>query len=462
MTTRTQHYNLDKIGKGESIAGADGSYKYAGADRDLIDLLLWLGAEAHHHTGGSAVAAAPASPPTLLLDQSAGTLRAGTRIYYKYTYVNDQGMESLPSPESYIDTPFPVVDSGAPALTLAVTGGTLLPGQHNYVLSAYRQASTLETKAINFANILIPAPGTTNKVTLTLPSLPSGAHGFNVYRRKPGSTAYYWIAMIDMTVITPPTTFVDNGSYADDCARTLPNANRTNSQNNIRITLPGATPTVPVGSTWKVYRTYVSGDYRSSTLHHVVEETSEGSGIITPTYLDLGYATSLGNPPIQGISLSAPDPIDFTDAAEIQGTAPPANLVFKEVVQFAYTGTLATAIGTFSWRCPYEKALIKHVSISLGRGSSASGSDDIVDVNKHPLGVSGVTIFTDQTKRPRITSGNRASADKIPDVRALVKGDELSVDIDQVGGTPTPTDADLLVQIVIWHMDTTALSIVFS
>jgi hypothetical protein len=452
-TSRTLHYQLDKLNRGGSLAAND--YKILNGDRDLIDLLLWLGAEAHHHTGVVTTADVPDTPLDLLLDQDAGTLPAGTRIFYKYTLVNDQGLESTASPEAYVDTPAAVVEPGAASLAWAATGGTLLPGPYNYVLSAYKQAATLETRAINFSNVLVPAPATTNAITLTLPSVPSGADGFNVYRRKPGSTAYYWIASIDMTVFSPPETFLDDGSYADDCARTLPNANRTNSQNSIHISLPGATPAVPEGYTWKVYRSYVTGDYRNSTLHHVVEETSEGSGIIDPTYLDLGYATSAGSPPVGGVEISSPEQIVLTDGAEVQGRMAPANAIFKDFVQFTHSGAVsATTTGTFAWRCPWEQAVIESVVISLGKGSSPAAASLIVDVNKAVAGSDTfTTIFSTQANRPRILVAGHESTAAVPDTLTLEEGDRLTFDIDQIGGGATPTDSDLLVTVYLWAMD---------
>lgn len=459
---QTQHYGLNRIGPGDAMS--NDAYKFGLSDRDLIDILLWLGAEGHHHTGEDGVANAPTDPLSLALDTSAGSIKAGKRMFYRYTLVDSRGLESAAGPETFINTPAPIAEPGAPTATVQTSGGTLLPGAYYYVLSAWDDANTLETRATGYVNIGIPVGSTVNKITLALPSLPAGAQGFNVYRRAPGEASYHFLAEIDMTIATPPSVYVDDGSIAEDCNRSLPNANRTHSQNSIVVTLPGTTPAVPPGYTWKLYRAEVTGSYANSFLKWVVEETSEGSGIITPTFTDLGYGTSAGQPPTAGAVINSPDKINFTDAAEIQGVTPPANIVFKETIEFAYAGILHTATGTFTWRCPYEEAYIVFVRASLGRTALAAGADDIIDVNKYNSQAATPTwgtIFTDQTKRPRITVGNRYSADKIPDIRTLVKNDELTVDIDQVGGAATPTDADLLVQIVIWHKDSTPTSIVF-
>lgn len=462
MSLKTRFFKLSKLGKGESLA--DEGYKILGADRDLIDALLNFYGPSHHHTGATSSATQPALPLALTLDQSAGSLPAGTRIFYKYTLMDGNGNESLASPEAFIDTPAAIVEPGAPVLAVATTGGTLLPGAYNYVLSAYKTANTFETRALGFANINVLGPATTNKITLTLPSLPSGAQGFNIYRRKPGGTGYQWIAAVAMNVATPPTVFVDAG-YPDDCARSLPNANRTNAQNSVRVALPGATPSTPVGYTWKLYRTYVSSDYSNALLHWVVEETSEGSGIITPLYQDLGYATSLGNPPTQGLILVQPGKVLFTDAAEVQGVLPPANIVFRHIEEFFVAGTLVVNAGVGrAWRCPFTEAYITEVMLNLGRSYSPQASDVIVDINKYDSALATPawnTIYTTQANRPRVLVGNFIGQSTVPDVRKLVRGDLLQYDIDQVGSGATRTDKDLSIQIIMWVKDNTAASIVF-
>jgi len=88
--------------------------------------------------------------------------------------------------------------------------------------------------------------------------------------------------------------YTDTNSVSPNSSRQPPSTNLTNSTNNVTVTLPGA---VPANSTWKVYRTFISGNWEASDLNHVTQETFVGSGIITPSFLDLGNGTGLGTIP---------------------------------------------------------------------------------------------------------------------------------------------------------------------
>lgn len=298
-------------------------HKFFAADRDLMDWGLFWAISGHHHDGATATADAPVDPPALTLDSSpssGGTIPASTRLWYTYTEVSQStGLESVAAPSVFIDTPDPVVPPDRPILAWGSTGGTLLPGQYSYVLSAWADAETNETNAPNTVAIIVPVGTITNRVVLTLPSLPANADGFNIYRRKPGGVNYDFIGSVDMSVATPPVEFVDDG-LLEDCDRIAPKTNLTNSTNSVQIDYPGGV--VPVGFTWKIYRTINQDDWTASLLHHVVEETAELSGIITPTYLDLGYRTGTGAPLVNSPILTNPEKVLLTGGAEVQGILP--------------------------------------------------------------------------------------------------------------------------------------------
>jgi hypothetical protein len=137
-----------------------------------------------------------------------------------------------------------------------------------------------------------------------------------VYRKQPGGVRYDYLTSIDMDVATPPTTFVDDGTIEEDCNRTTPAQNFTNTQNQVLVTLQGFGATPPAaleaGITWKLYRTYVINDYSDSFLTHVT------SGV---THQDIGEATS-GPIPSAGIEITNPPKVLLTDGAEVQGLLP--------------------------------------------------------------------------------------------------------------------------------------------
>jgi hypothetical protein len=434
----TDHYGLKRMGPGESFS--DEGWKFTDGDRVLMDRLLYLGAEGHRHIG------AASDPPdlddlTLTLDSASGSLPAGTRVYYKYTLVDVEGFETAPSVEEYVDTPAAIVEPAAPSLTLATTTGTLLPGQYYYVLTAYTTVNTNETKALYPAYLTVPAGTSTNKITLTLPTLPTGATGFNVYRKGPGEPRYYHLASTTST-----TTYIDTGSVEEDCNRTVPVRNTTNSTNNVTAEIVAP----PDGYTWKLYRTYVAGFYNNSLVHHVVEETSEGSGVITNEYVDMGLATLTGTPPSTSQTVGGPPQIDLTDMTEVQGTLPMSGVsAYPYIATFQVAGSLTAATGTFVWVCEFPQATIQGVRASLGRGYSPASQPVIVDVN---IG-DGATptfssIFTASNQQPRVRVGAQIGDRVTPTARVgLSEGDIVTVDIDQAGGGATPTDRDLTVSI---------------
>ena len=449
MAGSTDHYGLITLTGGESFS-ADG-YKFTDADRDLIDNLLYLGAEGHRHTGAAGSITEPTLPPTLSLSTTGGTIPSGTRVFYKYSYVNARGEESKASPEAFVDTPAAVQEPGPPTLTTASTGGVLQGGNYYYVLSAYVGSSIAETRAVSSAYITIPITTQTNKNTLTFPSTPAGATGFNIYRRKPGQTKYFWLTSVNMNVATPPTTYVDTGAVLEDCDRTLPVRNTTNSTNSVTISQPGATPAVPVGYSWRVYRTYVSGNYVNSLLAWVVEYISESSTVVTPTTLDVGASTSSGTPATVSTLVGNPSKVLLTDLEEVQGTLPPSASVFTFPVTFHFGGPLAVTQGSLTWRCPFPNAEIAWCEAYLGRGFSPVAQAVIVDVNKAAAATnpSYSTIYSTQANRPSVAVGAQVGTKTTPNTTTLARGDLLTVDVDQIGGGATPGDRDLSVTVYL-------------
>lgn len=439
----TPRYHLSTMGPNDSFS-ADG-YKFTDADRRLLELLGYLGAEAHHHTGAAGVASTPVTP-VLTLDATLGSIPGGTRAFYKITLVDPNGLESSPSPEVYIDTPAALAPPAAPSIAVLPTGGSLQPGTRYYAISAYFPTSTEETTAPNVAPIQIFS-GSTNRVRLTRPTLPVGAAGWNVYRRDIGEVDYFYVA----SVAAGTTTWIDDGSVASACDRRRPQTNGTNATNSISVCLGGATPVLAAGWTWRIYRTYVNASYVNSFLHHVVEETSEGSGVTTECYIDTGFGTMPGQPPSSAPVIGSPPKVLLTGGAEVQGCLPYTNVAgFPFVVTFQFSGTVVAQDGTGIWICEFPTFTILGVRASLGRNSVPAAQNVIADVKKWTGNIATpqwTSIFTSTGARPQVAVGAMIGTRKTPQSPGLVAGDAIVADVLQAGGGATPTDTDLTVNV---------------
>lgn len=446
MAALTTHFALQKLLAGEPWS--TNGQKFTWSDRDLIDALLYLAAEGHHHSGVSTVQADPATPPSLALVTTAGALPPGSRVWFKYTWVNGSGLESAPSPEAYIDTPAPVAAPGAPTLAADAVAGTLEPGGYYYALSAYTDVTTAETTAPNIISITVTAIG---EIVLTLPTLPSGATGFNVYRRKPGESGFFHLASIDMSGGSPPIDWTDDGTGSEDCNRGIPNVNTTRSTNSVTVTIPAP----PAGFTWRLYRTLTNASWDGTLLHWVVEETTGGSGIITPTYDDVGGPVLGSSFPVASQFVGSPPKVDLHNAADVTGALPPGRVsAYPVVVTFGFTGPVEAMDGKAVWVNEFPQARIMRVRAQLGRGSSPQAQSVIADVKKgsgrNPVYTS--VFSSDPSFRPTVGVGNQ-----IGDVTAvfdapsgtLGEGDSLVVDIIRSGGGANPTDHDLTVTVYL-------------
>lgn len=286
MAQKTPNFSLTALDPGEDVA-VDG-YAFIRDNIYKIDRLLAATAT-HDHTDSGTALADPTSAPTLVLTSGTdGDLPAGTTVRYRYVWVDQYGAETKASPEATVATPAAIQAPGAPSGTYTTTGGTLVGGLYNYAVSAYVTTNTNETQLGGRTAVSISYSTTTNSVQLTLPSLPSGATGFNIYRRAPGEAYYSYLES------TTGSTYTDDNTPAPTYSRQPQIKNLTNRTNKVNIELPVA---LPANSTWKIYRTFVSGNWTQSDLKHVTEETFVGSGIIVDNYDDLGLGTGLQTAP---------------------------------------------------------------------------------------------------------------------------------------------------------------------
>lgn len=452
MSSETQHFSLERLDPGEDLSTDD--WKFGGVDRALIDRLLYLALSGHHHTGLPVVdSVQPTMAPLLTAAVGAGSLPAGVDVNYLYSLVDGDGGEGAASPVATVTTEAAVTVPDAATLTRYATGGTLSPGQYFYAVTAFRGFDTLETPAGQAAVVNLPAvDGATQRVLITFPTLPAGADGFNIYRRSPGYPAYVYLASVDF----PLTSYIDTGGVAEDCNRLAPNQNTTANSSTVTVDLPELPPD---GYSWRLYRTMIPGQWAATLLATVPP--------LTTSYLDVGNLTLVGEPTLNVITVFQPPQVNLTSGAgEVTGALAPGNVsAFPQLVTFAFPGTLVATEGTFVWTCPFVEAIIRDVTINLGRGSTPAAFPVIVDIVTS-YGTPGATpvapdevyvsIWADPADRPTILAGDQtdtAPVDPLVDMAALQQGDHVSVDIVQAGGSATPTDTDLLVTIRLWAQE---------
>lgn len=439
MAGRTDKYNLQRLGAGDSLS--DEGYKFGTQDREVIDRLLAIGAEEHHHNGEESSLTQPEDPLRTSLG-TAGSLPAGTRIFYRWSLVDVNGFESAASAETYVDTPVAPSAPAPPAISLvaATAPENALPaGTYYYAISAYASTNTLETKASEPVWITVPAIGSYS-IRLEMPPAASGYPYYNVYKRSPGGSEYGWAT-------TASDNWTDTGTK-EDCNRRLPSVSRIASNNSVTLYTPLGF-SLPAGYTWKIYRTFNTGDYSATLLHHVVEETAEGSGVIVTQYRDTGAATFEGAPLDRSQGVGSPSKIQLTDAEEVQGLMPMGMTTHPYQFERFWPGKVFQTVGSMVWVCEFPEFRILSVRLALGFGYSPSEQDVIVDVNRVVVGATPMTetIFTNQLARPTIPVGEQIGARAVPDIVDLVQGDMLTIDIDQEGGGATPNDYDLTITI---------------
>lgn len=435
----TDRWGFKTLGPGDHIS--DEGYKFSDADIRWRDRLLEYAVEGHHHTGEPGVDRTPVTSPDLTLLTEGGAMPTGQRYFYRYTIVNEDGDESAASPSTYVDTPAPLGLPDAPALSYVTGSGDLEPGGYSYVLSAYRDVTLLETKAVNSAFITIPGSNPNNEITLLMPALPPGADGFNIYRKSPTGMHFLYIDS------TSASSWTDDGSIDGDCDRSLPATNRSSSTNAVTIAIPGATPFIEEGWSWRIYRTDDPSDWNSSYLTDVVPV---GSPLSTPvTFDDVGGNTQLGSPPETAQVFNAPEKIDLTDAAEVQGFLPPGKNVIPFVPSFVMPGLVEEGEGLWTWVCEFDEADIQYVRAYLGIGAAPASQDLIVDLNIFRSG-SWISAFDDDLGlQPRIEIGEMVGEIAVPVHQHIELGDVLAIDVDQAGGGATPTDFNLTVNVLL-------------
>jgi hypothetical protein len=259
----------------------------------------------HRHDGSTGSAAPSVDPPTVEVLDTGGEMIGGQVLYYAITNVDDAGIETLLSAPVAAVLPEPITNPPAPSLRSSPTGGFLKPGVYTYRVSAFvGDDDTQETLPSPAQEILVPAGSVTNTITITFPELPDGAAGWNVYRLSPDGVTIGHLNIVDGA----EPEYVDDGNLFEICDRIPKTVNATVQSCSVVITHPDPSVEGP----WRIYRTLAPDEWADSLLHHVAEETTEGSGIITTTFTDTGESTYAIAPPPDSLALIGnPPPIDI-------------------------------------------------------------------------------------------------------------------------------------------------------
>lgn len=310
-TPETVNFGLTRVGPGEQLS----KNGYASLDTDRVDLDNILYAAITHVHNGSDRLADPTSLPTLTVQTTGGELPASTTFFYQVSLVDKYGLETAACPEANVTTGDPLTPPTAANVAIETTGGTCGTGTWAYLVTFITSSGGETTpSAVNSANI---TSGSTNRIRLTLPSLPSGASGYNIYRSRPGQNEFYYLDT------TSSTTYYDPFNVEDQSI-TEPTENTTNSTNAINVTIPGGT--IPDGcSGWKIYRALDSGGYDGNSLvHFVVEGSTDTSTDITTTWLDTGDVLTQGFPKTTSATITGGSIVDLSQiSGEIPLTSAP-------------------------------------------------------------------------------------------------------------------------------------------
>lgn len=367
----TQHFGLENFGAEGRIS--DKGYKFTNKDRQILDSLLYTLFNHDHRAVGSLDAIPnPTAYPVLTTSTSGGSLPPDTDFYYRISFVDASGNESVASASSYVRTDPKIAAPGVMTLATADSGGTLSGGTYKYALAYYQGTAT--TRAPNIATILVGTATSTNTVTITLDTLPDGAEGWWIYRKSPGDDEYYRLA----TVAAGATQYVDDGSVNPDCTKKRPTANTTNSSNSITVAIDAVDLPLTGGVTsWRVYRTSVPEFGSRSLAATVVDTTTEGGTDLVTSWVDTGASLSTGVPLEQ---TAVPPSVPQLDASGVWSGASsrlPSSLAPLGVraYNFLIPGTLADATTYNQFYVPHDMNIERIDAFYLNAPTGLSGAN---------------------------------------------------------------------------------------
>ncbi len=318
----TRNFGLNYFG-GTTPGGLDeDGGKFTGQDRIAIDRMLKALATSSRHRHTSDTITDPATPTATL--GTDGGLPGGVTYAYCVTFVDADGLESLPSQEVVVSTPDVLEEPDEPFLAEAEGGGSLAAGLYYYALTAIRG----EEESVQGGQTSITLDLDASGVVLTLPAPPAGATSFQIWRMNAADVGWTRIAVVGAT---EGSTYTDTGTVpantdADDPAQQPPLTNLGVAIYNVQIELDPADIAVVTApgsriAAWNIYRTETPTAYPAASLvHHVVDrndplDTGDPSLPLITSYSDDGDILLDGVPPLASTQMQiAPYVFDHVDS----------------------------------------------------------------------------------------------------------------------------------------------------
>jgi hypothetical protein len=326
------------------------NYQAFVGDRISMDRLLRIACEAHTHTG-IVLSEIPGAAPQLQVSPYGGCLPPNQPVHYKITIVDMYGQERLASAPAVAYTPPQVETPGTPKL-IPDRGGNLPPGDYQYAVSAIVDNAGNETAMSNIATGSLVPPNTFWYIKA--PPLPSGATGWNLYRKGPTeigfrrvSTQYEWLDYYD--------NLADDG-YTPRGFERAPEENTTNVTSSITVNL---TEPLETGQSCKIYRTLDEGDWESSLVAW------------TPTlpFTDQGFPTNPGYPPDISAGVGGAPKIRL--GVDTTGELPPGLTTSTYTAMFNIRGQVKVGYWRWQWINDFDVFYLLRMRANLGRNSWA-------------------------------------------------------------------------------------------
>jgi hypothetical protein len=431
MGNRTERFGFTTFDNEQDNLAAE-NFKAFGSDRINLDRLLWVAAETHRHNGEQLTELVP-PPPVLDIDITGGALPPNTAIFYRISLVDPSGQEHLASQIASLVTPVQSPTPAAPQMSAGGNNGFLGPGDYQYGVSAYVGDTFHETPLSETVSgsLRVGHFGW----AITFPRLPSGATGFNLYRKGPTESSLNYL----LSVTSEGSTVYDDGAIDLSRARYSPAANTTATTNIVRLDLEEALPT---WWTVKVYRTFDSSNWDRT----LIGWTSE------LPFTDVGAQPEVGYPPDTSAGVGGAPKIRL--GTDTTGTLPPGLVSTTQVATFNVRGSLESGAGHWQWVNDFDNFVPTTARANLGVGSSPAEQSVIVTIEYRWAGTTEWLRFEtpggEYGLAIEIPIGDNASyrneiASFMNPLPVFHPGDALRVVILQAGGGATPTDRDLTV-----------------